>query len=92
MKQFVKALSSDGDTFQHIRSMFPKLPTDKFEGGIFVGPQVKKMLNEVINEEMPLKLHYLHSHLDVFHKNVGDLTKEHGEGFHKDTMQMEKVI
>lgn len=43
-KQFVKALDVDGPTFLFIRSMFPHLSMAKVQGGIFTGPQVRKML------------------------------------------------
>ena len=37
-----------------------------------------------------LKLHYLHFHLDFFHENLGDVSKEHGEHFHQHIRAMEK--
>ena len=37
-----------------------------------------------------LKLHYLHSHLDFFKENLGDVSDEHGERFHQDIRMMEK--
>ena len=39
---------------------------------------------------MSIKLHYLHSHLDFFPPNLGDVSEEHGERFHQDIMVMEK--
>ena len=39
MKQFVKALDCEGEAFQEIRAMFPKLSDAKVKGGIFVGPE-----------------------------------------------------
>jgi len=44
IKQFVKALNQEGNTFQQIRHMFPKLSDAKIKAGIFVGPQVREML------------------------------------------------
>jgi hypothetical protein len=38
---------------------------------------------------MSLKLHFLHSHLDFFPDNLGDLSDEHGERFHQDILSME---
>ena len=35
MKQFVKALDSDGECFQHIVSGFPKLFFEKIKAGVF---------------------------------------------------------
>ena len=33
---------------------------------------------------MSLKVHFLHSHLDYFPKNLGAVNEEMGEGFHQD--------
>lgn len=38
---------------------------------------------------MSLKLHFLHSHLDYFPKNLGDVSEEQGERFHQDISEME---
>ena len=39
---------------------------------------------------MSLKLNFLHPHLDFFEDNLGAISKEHGERFHKETAIMEK--
>ena len=39
---------------------------------------------------MSIKVHYLHSHLDHFPKNLGDLSEEQGERFHQDIRVMEE--
>ena len=39
---------------------------------------------------MSLKLHFLHSHLDFFSPNIGDVSEEHGERFHQDISDMER--
>ena len=38
---------------------------------------------------MSLKVHFLHSHLDFFPENMGDMSEEHGERFHQDIKIME---
>ena len=38
---------------------------------------------------MSVKVHYLHSHLDRFPENLGDLSEEQGERFHQDIKTME---
>ena len=35
-------------------------------------------------------LHFLHSHLDFFRDNLGNVSEEHGERFHQDIQVMEK--
>ena len=37
---------------------------------------------------MSIKVHYLHSHLDRFPENLGDLSEEQGERFHRDLRAM----
>lgn len=39
---------------------------------------------------MSLKIHFLHSHLDFFPDNLGAVSDEHGERFHKDIASIEK--
>lgn len=39
---------------------------------------------------MSIKIHYLHSHLDRFPENLGDLSEEQGERFHQDIRTMEE--
>ena len=39
---------------------------------------------------MSLKIHFLHSHLDFFPSNCGDVSDEHGERFHQEMAEMEK--
>ena len=51
VKQFVKALNFEGEVFQEIRSMFPRLSKAKIKGGIFVGPQINTMLKSKTLEE-----------------------------------------
>ena len=38
---------------------------------------------------MSLKIHFLHSHLDFFPENMGDVSDEHGERFHQDISEIE---
>ncbi|KYQ59847.1 hypothetical protein ALC60_01234, partial [Trachymyrmex zeteki] len=39
---------------------------------------------------MNLKIHFLHSHLDYFPKNLGDFSDEQGKRFHQDIKEMER--
>ncbi|CAG9834269.1 unnamed protein product [Diabrotica balteata] len=39
---------------------------------------------------MIIKVHYLHSHLDYFPANLGDVSEEQGERFHQDIKEMER--
>ena len=44
IKQFVKKLNPESDAFKHIQELIPKLSEAKVKAGIFVGPQVKRVL------------------------------------------------
>ena len=46
--------------------------------------------HEKLGCRMSLKLHFLHSHLDFFRDNLGNVSEEHGERFHQDVQVMEK--
>lgn len=46
MSQFVKALPKDNKSFKYIKQKFPKLSDAKVEGGIFVGPQIRKLMDD----------------------------------------------
>lgn len=56
----------------------------------------KKLVSKLITNYktqgclMSLKLHFLHSHLDFFPANLGDMSDEQGERFHQDILCMEK--
>jgi hypothetical protein len=57
MKQFVKTLAKrNASAFQHVMTIFPKLSEAKLKEGIFIGPQIKQLQNDVI---FPRKLHKL---------------------------------
>ena len=44
IKQFVTKLNPESDAFKHIQELFPKFSEAKIKAGIFVGPQVKRLL------------------------------------------------
>lgn len=46
MKNFVKALHKGGEAFNHLKEKFPKLSEAKVKEGIFVGPQIRKLLKD----------------------------------------------
>lgn len=51
MKNFVKAMDKNGKGFQYIRGKFPGLSDAKVKEGIFVGPQIRKLLKDQNFEE-----------------------------------------
>lgn len=46
IKQFVKALNKDGECFKYIINGFPKLSYEKIKGGVFDGPQIRKLIDD----------------------------------------------
>ncbi|GBM58866.1 hypothetical protein AVEN_87158-1 [Araneus ventricosus] len=46
MKQFVKALPKDGEYFKYPRDQFPGLSEAKLKEGVFVGPDIRKMMKD----------------------------------------------
>ena len=46
MKNFVKALNKEGQAFKYLSQVIPKLSEAKLKKGIFVGPQIIKLLND----------------------------------------------
>ena len=52
MKNFVKALHKNGAAFQHLSTVFPGLSAAKLKEGIFVGSQIREVLNDTDFEEL----------------------------------------
>lgn len=44
---------------------------------------------EQIGARLPLKMHFLKSHLDFFPENLGEASDQQGERFHQDLKAME---
>ena len=136
MKTFVKTMSKvNSEGFQYLSRKFPKISAAKLKEGVFVGPEIREVLNdtnfqktlcplelkawmafkwlcenflgnnkspmykdgvknllnayEEMKCRMSLKIHFLHSHLDFFPKNLGSVSDEQGERFHQDIQTME---
>ena len=47
MKQFVKALNKEGACFKYIQEKFPYMCAEKVKEGVFVGPQIRKLTQDV---------------------------------------------
>ena len=46
MKQFVKALDKQGLCFKYISENFPHLSAEKVKEGVFIGPQIRMLIND----------------------------------------------
>ena len=52
-KQFVKGLRKGSPAFKFLRECFPKLSNAKIKEGVFVGPQIRKLiLNDVFDKTL----------------------------------------
>lgn len=46
MKNFVKAMDQEGQAFKYLRAKFPRLSDAKVKEGIFIGPQIREIVND----------------------------------------------
>ncbi|GBP26486.1 hypothetical protein EVAR_85988_1 [Eumeta japonica] len=46
MKNLVKAMNKDGGGFQYLKTKFPRISDAKMKEGIFVGPQIRELMND----------------------------------------------
>ena len=52
-KQFVKGLRKDSPAFEFLHKCFPKLSDAKIKEGVFVGPQIRKLiLNDMFDKTL----------------------------------------
>ncbi|GBM86337.1 hypothetical protein AVEN_110591-1 [Araneus ventricosus] len=51
MKQFIKSLLKYGEFFRYQCFKFPKLSEAKLKGGVFTGPDIRKLLSESLFSE-----------------------------------------
>ena len=51
MKNFVKAMDKEGSGFQYLREIFPQLSDVKLKEAIFIGPQIRKLLDDLRFQE-----------------------------------------
>jgi hypothetical protein len=48
MKNFVKAMNKHGKRFEYLRNKFPKLNDAKLKEGIYIGSQIRGIINDDI--------------------------------------------
>ena len=64
--------------------------------GNFKAPNYRDLVKDRLTSfqqlgcNMSVKVHFLHSHLDYFPENLGEMSEEQGERFHQDLKTMEK--
>ena len=46
MRLFVEALPKDGETIKYLSSKFPRLPEAKLKEGVFVRPDIRKLIKD----------------------------------------------
>ena len=55
-KQFVKSLPKHGDTFKYLASKFPRLSEAKLKESIFIGPDIRKLMTDIVFENKMKKI------------------------------------
>lgn len=81
MKNFVKALNKEGDGFKYLKDVFTKLSDAKVKEGIFVGPDIRKLLNDAIFDSKLNSVELLawKSFKDVVHGFLGNNKAENSD-------------
>lgn len=51
LKNSVQRLDSNGARFQFLEGMFPKINNTKIKEGTFVGPEIRKLMNDLAFNE-----------------------------------------
>jgi hypothetical protein len=51
MKNFVKGMDKTGRGFEHVRNKFPNVRDAKIDEGIFIGPQIRELMQHKHFEE-----------------------------------------
>jgi len=74
MKQFCKSLCKDGECWKVLCSKFPKLSDAKLKEGIFIGPQIRKLLTDslFLQSMNDNKKEAWESFRDVLHNFLGN--------------------
>ncbi|GFV38088.1 uncharacterized protein TNCV_4203981 [Trichonephila clavipes] len=96
MKQFVKALDKSGECFNFLSRKFPGLSIEKLKAGKKRSDDHVELVESMLSNlrelgcNMSIKIHFLHSHLDLFPQNLGDFSEGQGERFHQDLRTMEE--
>jgi hypothetical protein len=52
MKNFVKELDNNSDVFRHLYNKFPELSYAKVKEGVFIGPQIRKIIADSHFEDL----------------------------------------
>lgn len=52
IKNFVKALDNNSDAFRHLSNTFPELSYAKVKEGVFIGPQIRKIIADSHFEDL----------------------------------------
>ncbi|GBN33027.1 hypothetical protein AVEN_264404-1 [Araneus ventricosus] len=86
MKQFVKTLPKDGECFKYPCDQFPGLSESKLKEGVFVGPDIRKMMKDE-NFETKMETN-VRKAWESF--KLDAVSEEQGERFHQDINEMDR--
>jgi len=51
MKNFVKGIDKTGRGFEYVRNRFPNVSDAKIKEGIFIGPQIRELMQDKLFNE-----------------------------------------
>ncbi|UYV76679.1 hypothetical protein LAZ67_14001721, partial [Cordylochernes scorpioides] len=83
-------LLTQGDLNDLVRDLDLSKKQSELLGSRLKGWKLLHKGTKALGCNMSLKIHFLHSHLDLFPDNLGAVSDEHGERFHQDISSMEK--
>jgi hypothetical protein len=52
MKNFVKAMNEHGKNFEYLREKFSKPSDSQLKDSIFIGPQIREIINDYLFEHL----------------------------------------
>ncbi|KRZ79014.1 hypothetical protein T10_10164 [Trichinella papuae] len=87
--RLVNALAKNGTCFQYHCTQFPLLSDAKLKEGIFVGPDIQKLIKDKMFSSTMTQVEE-EAWVAFTNVNLGDVSEEQGERFHQDIKQMEQ--
>ena len=85
MKAFVKGLDKNHAGFKYLSEKFPEISDAKLKEGIFIGPQIRKLLedNEFSSRLASVELQASNSFKDIVHQFLGNYKSDDYENIVK---------
>ena len=94
MKNFVKAMNKDSEGFMYLRGKFPKTSDAKIKEGIFIGPEIRKvMLDDNFDEKLnDIEKSAWIAFKNVCHNFLGNAKSENYKDIVENMIQAYKIM